>query len=269
VLHFLQHFPKGNNRVVLMNTRGGLKIGKFVTPGLSGVSFIWSSFVLRKKGYQMIGQIPFDMPSNWISIHPALTGKAIKFIDETNYKKVKKHAAILFSGKSDFLAYRDLVQDILFSPISLTYYLAGRFFFAKSYYTSTACDHCGVCEKECPAHAIKNSDRLPFWTFRCENCMRCMNICPKQAIETTHGLWVILIWMSTVLSGFLCRIATISNPTGFVKFVFFSVLFFILLFLFYRIHHFLLHSKLIRKLISFTSLTHYTFWGRYFSKRVT
>ncbi len=29
-LEFIRHFPKGNNRVVLMNTRAGMKIGKFI-----------------------------------------------------------------------------------------------------------------------------------------------------------------------------------------------------------------------------------------------
>jgi Pyruvate/2-oxoacid:ferredoxin oxidoreductase delta subunit len=269
VLKFIQHFPKGNNKVVLMNTRGGLKIGNIITPGLSGASFLWTSLVLRKKGYKIAGQIPFDMPSNWISIHPALTGKAVKFIDEKNYKKVEKHAGIILSEQPDFLAHRDLIQDILLLPVSLAWYLGGRFFFAKSYYASNACDNCGTCEKECPVHAIKNSDRAPFWTFRCESCMRCMNICPKQAIETTHGLWVMLIMAGFLLSGLSCRIVNLSNHTGLVKFLFFNVILFVLLFVFYRLQHVLLKNKLIRKLISFTSLTHYKFWGRYLSKKVT
>jgi ferredoxin len=250
-----------------MNTRGGLRIGKIVTPGLSGASFLWSSLVLRKKGYQIAGQISFDMPSNWISIHPALTVKTVKFIDEKNYKKVEKHAGKILSGQSDFWARRDLIQDILIFPLSLAWLLGGRFFFAKSWYATNACDNCGTCEKECPVHAIKDSNRLPYWTFRCESCMRCMNICPKQAIETTHGLWAILITASILLSGVFCRIINVSNYTGLVKFSIFSVIFFIFLFGFYRIHHLLLKIKIVRKLIAWTSLTHYKFWGRYFSKK--
>ena len=263
MLKFIKHFPEGNNNVVLMNTRGGLKIGNIVTPGLSGASFICSSFVLRKKGYKIKGQIPFDMPSNWISIHPALTGKAAKFIDEKNYKKVEKHAGIILSEQSDFLARRDLIQDILFFPVSLAWYLGGRFFFAKSYYATNACNNCGICEKECPVHAIKESDSLPFWTYRCESCMKCMNICPKQAIETAHGLWALLIVVSSLLSGLFCKIVNTSNHTALVKFSVFSAIFFLLLFIFYRIHHLLLKNKFIRKLVALTSLTHYKFWGRF------
>ena len=31
MLNFIRHFPKGKNKVVLMNTRAGMLIGKFVT----------------------------------------------------------------------------------------------------------------------------------------------------------------------------------------------------------------------------------------------
>lgn len=79
-LDFIRRFPSGNNKVVLMNTRAGMKIGSFVTPGLTGIAFILSSLLLKRKGYKIIGQIPFDMPSNWISLHPALRENAVKFI---------------------------------------------------------------------------------------------------------------------------------------------------------------------------------------------
>ena len=261
---FIEHFPKGNNRVVLMNTRGGLKIGKRITWGLSGSAFLLSLLVLRKKGYKITGQIPFDMPLNWLSIHPALKGKTVKFIHEKNYEKVKKHADIIFSGQSDFPARRDLIQDIFILPISVLYYFAGRFFLAKSFYAAKTCDNCGICEKECPVRAIKNSSSLPFWTLKCESCMQCMNICPKRAIEAAHGLWIILFVLASILSGLFCRLLNISH-IGLIALLW-NVIFFISLIILYRVQYLLLKNKIIGKLISFTSLTHYKFWGRYFSK---
>ncbi len=64
-LNFIRCFPKGNNNIILMNTRAGMKIGSYVTPGLTGIAFILSSLILKMKGYKIVGQIPFDMPSNW------------------------------------------------------------------------------------------------------------------------------------------------------------------------------------------------------------
>ncbi len=102
-LDFIAHFPKGKNKLVLMNTRAGMKIGSFITPGLTGVAFILSSLLLKRKGYKIVGQIPFDMPSNWISIHPALNERTVKFIHQKNYDRVKKHSDKVFVAKRIFL----------------------------------------------------------------------------------------------------------------------------------------------------------------------
>lgn len=261
-LDFIRHFPKGKNRVVLMNTRAGMRIGKRVTPGLTGVAFLLSSFLLRGKGYRIAGQIPFDMPSNWVAIHPALSEKTTNFLHEAGRSKVRKHADRIFAGKPDFAAHRDLVQDVLISPVSLAYYVAGRFFLAKSYYASAACNRCGLCEKQCPVQAIKHSGKQPFWTFRCESCMRCMKNCPQRAIETTHGLWMALFFLSSTVTGLLYALLAAYIQSTFLKFTLYSIVLIVLLWLLYLIQHVLLRSKFIRKLIMLTSLTYYKFWGK-------
>ncbi len=264
-LDFIRSFPKGKNRLVLMNTRAGMRIGHWVTPGLSGMAFMLSSFLLKRKGYQIVGQIPFDMPSNWISVHPALNEKTVKFLHETNYRRVERHADRIFSGKPDFLARKDLFQDILISPVALGYYWVGRFVFAKSFYATAACNQCELCEKQCPVHAIKYSDTQPFWTFRCESCMKCMNTCPQRAIETTHGLWIVAVVLSSIATGLLYGILAHMIQSGFVKFILFNVILVVLMWLLYLIQRVLLRNKRIGKWITFTSLTHYKCWGRYLS----
>jgi len=271
-LKFIEHFPKGNNNIVLMNTRAGMRIGKFMITGWTGGAFFFSSWMLRRKGYQIVGQIPFDMPSNWISLHPALTDKASKFIHEKNYERVEKHAEIIFSGKPDFFAYReskfDLIIDILILPVTVLYYYIGRFFFAKTFYATQACDHCGICERECPVNAIKNSKNLPFWTLKCESCMRCMNICPKRAIENNLWFLSVLTYVFFVLFPhvFFCFVEKNHLSTG-IGFLFSNIIFFALFFLFYRAQYFFLKNKFIGKLIALTSLTYYKFWGRYYSNK--
>ena len=263
-LDFIKHFPKGKNNVVLMNTRAGMKVNRFVTPGLTAIAFLLSSFILWQKGYKIIGQIPFDMPSNWISLHPALNEKTIKYLYKKNYSRVEKHSQIIFSGKSDFHAYRDLIQDILISPISLAYYFIGRFAFAKSFYASGDCDNCGLCVRQCPVNAIKIIEQRPYWTFKCESCMRCMNSCPQKAIETAHGLLIITgITSSIMVTILLNSIFKIKNESEIIRFALFTLIFIILLWILYKIQNSLLKNKLIEKLILFTSLTHYKFWGRY------
>lgn len=263
-LDFISLFPKGNNNVVLMNTRGGLKIGSLVTPGLTGVAFYLSSYILMCKDYKIVGHIPFDMPSNWISIHPALNQPTVKYLYEKNYSRVEKHCNKILEGKADFYSNREIIQDVLISPVSLGYYFAGKYFFAKSFYASEECDNCGMCIKQCPVKAIKIVNDRPFWTSRCESCMRCMNSCPKKAIETAHGLIATISVMSSlILSWLLGNVLAINIQSGFIRFSFFSVIFFTLLWIFYKLQHLLLRNKFIGKLIPYASLTHYKFWGRY------
>jgi len=263
-LDFIRRFPKGRNKIVLMNTRAGLKVGSIVTPGLTGIAFILSSIILKYKGYKIVGQIPFDMPSNWISIHPALNEKSVKYIHNKNYSKVSKHAEKIFSDRKDFLALRDIIQDILIAPISIAYYLVGRFAFAKSFYASDKCDNCELCIEECPVKAIKSINNKPYWTLKCESCMKCMNNCPERAIETAHGLFVVIIFISPILSSIIpFNLIGGSFWSNLGEFVLKNIIFFSLLLIFYRIQHIFLNKRVITKIISYTSLTYYKFWGRY------
>ena len=263
-LDFIAHFPKGKNKLVLMNTRAGMKIGSFITPGLTGIAFILSSLLLKRKGYKIVGQIPFDMPSNWISIHPALNERTVKFIHQKNYDRVKKHSDKIFAGKKDFLALRDLIQDILIAPISLGYYLVGRYAFAKTFYASYKCDNCDVCIKQCPVKAIEKINNRPYWTFNCESCMKCMNSCPKRAIETAHGLFIITIFLiSTLSSLILTPLLPESGINDLIRFLIVNSVLMAFLWILYKAQHLIIGKKFAGKMIAFTSLTYYKFWGRY------
>jgi Pyruvate/2-oxoacid:ferredoxin oxidoreductase delta subunit/flavodoxin len=263
-LDFIAHFPKGKNKLVLMNTRAGMKIGSFITPGLTGIAFILSSLFLKRKGYKIVGQIPFDMPSNWISIHPALNERTVKFIHQKNYDRVKKHTDIIFDGKKDFIALRDIIQDLIIAPVSLGYYFVGRFVFAKTFYASYKCDNCDICIKQCPVKAIEKVNNRPYWTFNCESCMKCMNSCPKRAIETAHGLFIITIFLISTLSSLIITpLLPESGINDLIRFLIVNSVFVTYLWILYKAQHLIIGKKFVGKLIVVTSLTYYKFWGRY------
>jgi ferredoxin len=241
-----------------------MKIGSFITPGLTGIAFILSSLLLKRKGYKIVGQIPFDMPSNWISIHPALNERTVKFIHQKNYDRVKKHSDKIFAGKKDFLALRDLIQDILIAPISLGYYLVGRYAFAKTFYASYKCDNCDICIKQCPVKAIEKINNRPYWTFDCESCMKCMNSCPKRAIETAHGLFIITIFLiSTLSSLILTPLLPESGINDLIRFLIVNSVLLAFLWILNKAQHLIIGKKFAGKMLAFTSLTYYKFWGRY------
>lgn len=267
-LDFIRTFPYGENHVVLMNTRAAVKIGNRIIPGVTGIAFILSSLLLKRKGYRIVGQIPFDMPSNWISVHPAIRVRTANFIFEKSYYRVKKHFEKLSSGKRDYASRKDIVQDIIISPISLVYYLLGRFFLAKSYYASWKCLNCNLCMKSCPVKAIKKVYGRPYWTFKCENCMKCMNRCPVNAIEAPHALWIIAVYITSVISSYFCyQLLPDSIQFWATKFILFNILLLVFIWVLYLIQQIGLANRIITKIISFTSLTYYRFWGRYTSNR--
>jgi Pyruvate/2-oxoacid:ferredoxin oxidoreductase delta subunit len=264
MLNFISRFPKGRNNVVLMNTRAGMLIGKWITPGLTGIAFYFASLILIIKGYSIRGMVPVDMPSNWISIHPGLNKRTVKFLHTKNKERVIRHAGIILSGKSYFRALREIIQDILISPVSLLYYFIGRFGFAKTFYASSDCNNCNICIKDCPVKAIIKVNNRPFWTFKCESCMHCMGNCPRKAIQTAHGFLIGLLILNSFLAGLfysLWNLYFINIDNGFLRFIIEQIIFIIVLTVCHRIIHFAMRFRIIERLMVYTSLTKYKFWG--------
>lgn len=265
MLNFILRFPKGKNRVVLMNTRAGMLIGNFVTPGITGIAFYLSALILFLKGFTIRAVMPVDMPSNWISLHPGLNERTVRYLHVRNKERVLKFAVKILQGKSHFKPLFE-VYDILFAPIAIGYFLVGRFILAKTFYASADCNLCDQCIRACPVKAIVKVDNRPFWTFNCESCMKCMSYCPKKAIETGHGF--IFAFLFIFFNIILIFFYKYFNAWGFMvenslmKMVLESVLILAFLGLWYRLVHWMLRFRIIERLTVFSSLTKLKWWGR-------
>jgi Pyruvate/2-oxoacid:ferredoxin oxidoreductase delta subunit len=265
MLHFIARFPKGKNKVLLMNTRAGMLIGNYNLPGITGIAFYLSSLLLILKGYSIKGMVPVDLPSNWISLHPGLNKRTIEILHQKNKKRVLDCADKVLSGGSDFRALREIIQDVLLSPVSVGYYFMGRFMFAKTFYASSDCNNCDLCIRQCPVKAIVKKDSRPYWTFNCESCMHCMSYCPQKAIETAHGFIIGYMVLFSTLSALFFEYFNLfffklnQEPA---KSIVEMLLFLFLLGFFYRCIHYLMRIKPFERLMVYTSLTKYKFWGR-------
>jgi len=192
----------------------------------------------------------------------------MKVFFEKNHTLVKKHFETIYAGKNDFSALNRIVADIIVALPSFIYLFWGRFFLSKTLYASHKCNHCNVCVKECPVKAIKIVNQRPFWTYKCESCMKCLNSCPVRAIEAAHGLVALVFYVWIAGSGILVGLLPNLFHHWIVEFLICDMLlFFGSLFLLYRFQHLLLKNRIIAKIISFTSLTRFKFWGRYFVKK--
>ncbi len=266
----IQH-PVSGNKVFLINTRAGMKLSKWFLPGLSGLALWLAALVLLLKGYRIVGLRSIDLPSNWISFHPGLKEKVVESIYDHCKRITQAFANKILDGKKVYTAFRDIIQDILISPISVGYFFVGRFILAKSFYANYDCDKCDICIKNCPVKAILTVDNRPFWSYRCESCMRCMNNCPKRAIETAHGYIIgimcllnmgIMVWFWQGIGKFI----TIPDDSGWVQVgvtLTGWALTFAVMVLSYRVYHYLLRIPVIRQLFYYSSFTRYKFWRRY------
>jgi ferredoxin len=66
--------------------------------------------------------------------------------------------------------------------ISFLFSLGVKVFY-RHYRVSGICNGCGVCEKVCPAAAVKIKERRPIFSGKCEHCVACIDICPLRAIQ--------------------------------------------------------------------------------------
>lgn len=273
VLRFLNRFPKAKSDVFLLNTRAGMKLYKIFTPGLSGIAMLLPALILKLKGYKIKAYRPLDLPSSWISVHPGLRKKVVDSIFGRCKKIVYSFSEKIMAGKRVNRGLFDLPIDLAISPVALVYYLFGRFALAKTFFANSDCDNCGICIKSCPVNAIEIIDTRNFWTFSCESCMKCMNNCPKQAIQTAHS-YILLIWwlaFSVVPYSLIKLLAKydilnaswISSHFDLLFYSFMIVFGFILVFLGYRLMHFLLRYRFFNILISYSTLTRFRFWRRY------
>jgi hypothetical protein len=133
MIKFMWRFPRSNGEdVFLLNTRAGMKAGKYFVPGLSGIAQLVPILLFWLKGYRIKGLFPLDLPSNWISIHPGLKQKVVNSIFLKRKQQVEAFSKQILSG-SVFYASRffwALPFDLLVAPLALGYFLYGRFLFS-------------------------------------------------------------------------------------------------------------------------------------------
>jgi Pyruvate/2-oxoacid:ferredoxin oxidoreductase delta subunit len=278
MMYFIFNFPNatGGNRVFVLNTRAGTKFGGIFLPGLSGIALWLSALVLRWKGYRVIGLRSIDLPSNWISVHPGLKDEKVISIYERCRKITHQFAEDVLNNRTHFKAAFDIVQDCLVAPVSLLYFLAGRFVCAKSFYASSRCTNCTICIRNCPVKAIITVSGQPYWTYRCESCMKCMNECPERAIETGHGyvagvLFLVNSWILVELWARISPVVWLDKYPPVFPIIQFIVEWGVTLTIFmiaYRVVHYAKRIAILKQIIEYSSLTKYSFWKRYNRKKI-
>ena len=276
VIKFVRNFPKGDSDLFLLNTRAGLKMSKLHIAGLGGIALWLPALLLWIKGFRPIGFRPLDMPSNWISLHPGLRKQAVASIRKTCTQTLANFSNRIIQGKPVLNGILWIPLDLLVLPFSILYYWYGRFALAKTFFANYKCNNCNLCIDECPVKAIIEKNGRPFWTAKCESCMHCMNVCPHRAIDIAH-IYIFLLWwvafsfvpyllVKLLIKTDLISLTALNLFTDSLADIIIMIVSLGMVFIGYTILHQLLGIKIINRVISFTSLTHYKWWRRYYLK---
>lgn len=270
MIRFTLELPKGRGTHAFISaTRGGTKFGKLIMPGFEGTAAYLLALILKIKGYKVRGVIGVDMPLNWTALVPGFKEKDAREIGKLQEPKIKTFIEALVNGEKQFglWTFVSLFLGLLILPFSLGYMLIARFFLSKLFFSTSACNSCGICEANCPANAIQMRGKTklrPYWTFKCESCMRCMNFCPQNAIEASHLLAIGFIYLASIPVGSLIikwitenipLFGGIANSPIYVLFQYgYMLLTFVLV---YFIFHHLTDIRFFNTLFTKGTLTHY------------
>jgi Pyruvate/2-oxoacid:ferredoxin oxidoreductase delta subunit len=277
ILKFVWRLPRSHStHAFCVAARAGLKFGTVFIPGISGSATFIIALILFFKGYHVRGALSVDMPSNWYSLHPIQSSKNQEAIIDRAKLKITLFLERILSNDKVWLTSNNLYEitwGILLSLLSAGYLVIGRFFLAKLFFANTKCDGCGVCASYCSVKAIKmwgKEKPKPFWKYNCESCMRCAAFCPHNAIEAGHSWGVLLYFIAGVpISALLISwlggyISAVENLEGHWTVPILKLLYFYpAIFISYYIFNALIRIPVINWIFTHTTMTHFTFWGRY------
>jgi ferredoxin len=277
ILKFVWRLPRRKStHAFCIATRGSFRFGPVFIPGMSGSGTFIVSLILMLKGYKVRGVMSVNMPSNWFLLHPIQREKSQEFISVRANHKVKGFIDKIFLKGKVWFTFNNLYEitgGIILSLISLGYLFIGRFFLAKLFFANMNCNGCGVCEENCSFGAIKmwgKKNPKPFWKYSCESCMRCAAVCPKNAIEAGQSWGVVLYFITTlpvsfyIFSALNAHIPGITNLGGsWIRVVLEILFWYPAIFIPYYIFYFLIRIPAINRIFTYTTMTHFSFWGRY------
>lgn len=259
MLKFMWLFPRlKNTDVLFINTKAGFKLWKFYIPGMTGLAQWLPALIFRIKGYRIAGLLPLDMPHSWVSFFPPNPTSMYPPMLDRCHRIVNTMCAAVFTGKIYFryTVWTQLWFDLLVAWITPLYLFIGRFFLAKTLFSSYKCNSCRLCEINCPVNAIEMKGGMPYWNYKCESCMRCMNLCPQKSIQS----WITriaLVFYLLVTAGITLTQVNYHLITLTATLLFFPIYWMLIK---------ALHVKFINVLFTYTSFTRY--WGRAFAPGV-
>ncbi len=175
-----------------------------VSPGWSGAAPIVAASLLRRKGARVLATAEASYPENWTQVsNPSGGEEAARLIGRGDVEARAFSASLAAAigpalesthegGQGSFVR-RNALTLSLGRFVGWIYRRLARKALARLFVADTSCTSCGLCEKTCPARAIRMRNGLPAWNLACTSCNRCINACPARSIQASRARLVLVL----------------------------------------------------------------------------
>ena len=181
MMDFIKTMPEGNDKKVFIYQTAG------ADSGLNYAAGIDVKKGLTDRGYEVISEYIFEMPSNFMTTQ---NDKQLKEMFRKTNREVKLAAEWLLSGIPHHLKHGPLTA--LVQKLGKLEQF-GDHRIGKKFHVTDDCNNCGICLRNCPRDNIfKKKGKITF-DKDCMLCFRCIYNCPENAISTGKVVkWAIL-----------------------------------------------------------------------------
>lgn len=172
----------------------------FCTKGFySGNALKKASKLLEASGYCISGTADVTMPGSDGLAFLTKDSIAVKKMCNRNFKQIEpldrlaekidtgikntKNTACEIPAVTVPIKISGVILDVIFKLIyaPVEHWMKGKFRADEN------CIRCGLCEKNCPSHNIKVTDKGVSFGQECYLCMRCIHQCPRAALQIGKG----------------------------------------------------------------------------------
>jgi ferredoxin len=144
--------------------------------------------ILKKQGKSLNAYLSFEMPQSYIPVFEVYSDEKVKNVESKMLDLLDSFQEIIKSrksfGKKDSKAWF-ILSNVIY-PIITAYYQKIRFpNMERSFFSTSDCTGCGICEKVCLSNKIKLENNKPTWQekVKCAYCFACLHFCPTQSIQ--------------------------------------------------------------------------------------
>ena len=147
-----------------------------------GKSYEFAREILAKRNIKVSAMYSVKMPDVWTPIFDLSDKEKVEIQNRKADQQLNKIAKLIKNRTQGNFVNDKFVPKV----IAKAYNSYGMRECTKTshLHVENSCVGCGLCEKKCPAQAIKMVDEKPMWIkAECEMCLGCLHRCPKFAIQ--------------------------------------------------------------------------------------